>query len=825
MKKIWILISFIFYFLTINAQLKLIRTPNNKFGFVNAIGDTIIPPIYDYAEPFSEGLALVKQLKGYKLIDTNGRMWDIFALKKNLVFRYDWGQYHSGMPLLIPVWECKYLDLTGNVALKIPYRDAESFRNNKAKVYKADQYAYINHFGMIVENWKQIPDDYRAVKYKGYYGFINKNGKLVIDYQYIKAFDFKNGIAKVTPDGKKWAIINKKGKYISQFYEKINDFDNGVAIVKIGNYFGFINEQGKFLSGWYEQIQQMDSLLYRVKKSDKFALVSAGYQVTKWYDNIERYNENYWIAQDGDKFAFLNKYGAYIVGWYNKLWIDPRNPEIILVKLNDKYGFYNIKNFYISPLFDSLVFNEGIAMVKSNNKYGFINLFGKQITNIEFDKATPFNNAIATIEKNDKVAYINTEGKLIIDWIDKNVIVKNPPPGLYVVKVGDKYGFQTINGRRVIPAIYDYAEPFSEGLALVKFEPIKMLIDTLGNLKPLHVYPKDKSIRLDWGYRHSNKPIIITTWKTIAYINPEGKKVLFVPYDDAESFKGGRAKVYKGDKYNYIDKKGNLLGEWKELPDNYHVVEHNGKFGYIDKNNNLVIPYKFDYAYDFKDSIAKVNINNKWAYINTKGELITDLFDEISNLEQGLAIVRQGNKYALLDINKKTLSQWYDRIYPFRDNVARVEHNGKYNFINKQGKLISNIWFEDADDFNEGLAKIKLSNKWGFINSSGKIIVKPHYDWASSLVNGIAKVSKNGKYTLINNKGEQITQWFDRIFFFSDGMSVVAKNGKWGYIDINGHIVIPLEYDRAYAFSNGKAMVIKGDKIFFIDKQGQPINE
>ena len=825
MKKIFFLSGLLLITTYLSAQLTLIRTPDNKYGFVNAIGDTIVPPIYDDARPFSEGLALVKKLKDYKLIDTLGQLWDKSELKNNHGFRYDWGEYHSGMPVLIPIWECQYIDVTGKVALTIPYRDAEPFHDNKARVYDADQYAYINHFGMIVEDWKEIPDDYRAVKYKDYFGYVNKNGKLVIDYQYVRALDFKNGIAKVSPDGQKWAIINKKGHYISKFYHNITNFENGVAIVQLGHYYGFIDRTGKFLSGWYEKVEQMDSTLYRVKKSERYALVSSGYQVTKWYDNIERYNKDYWLAQDGNKYAFLNKYGAYVVGWYHKLWIDPNYPEIILVKQKDKFGFYNIKNYYISAMYDSLVFSEGIAMVKLHNKYGFINLYGKQITNIEFDRATPFHNSIATVEKNGKVTYINTEGKPLMDWIDKDIIVKSPPPGLYLVKVGDKYGFQTINGRRVIPAIYDYAEPFSEGLALVKFEPQKMLIDTLGNLKPLRAYPKDPTIRLDWGYRHTGKPIIVTTWKTIAFINPEGKKVLFVPYQDAESFKGGRAKVYKGDKYNYIDKKGKLLGQWQEIPDNYHVAEYNGKFGYINKNNHLVIPYKFDYGYDFKDRIAKVRIGKKWGYINTSGELITDLFDEISDFLNGIAIARQGDKYAIINTQGKVVSDWYDQIFPFHDGIARVSKNGKYSFIDTQGKLITPQWFDDADDFYEGLAKIKLNGKWGFINTDGKIIVKPQYDWASSITGGIAKVNKNGKYTLINNQGKQITDWFDRIFFFSEGLAVVAKDRKWGYIDINGHIVIPLKFDRAFAFTDGKAMVIKGNKKFYIDKQGQPLQE
>ncbi len=821
MKKFIFLVIALSLSISSFAQLTLFYTKNGKYGFVNSIGDTVIPPIYDYAEPFSEGLALVKTLKGYKLVDTLGRLWDISKLNQIHGLRYDWGIYHSGMPLVVPQWKCQFIDMTGRVVIDLPYQDAESFHNNKAKVIQGDKYSYINHYGMVIESWHPIPDDYRAVKFHGFIGYVNRNGKLKIGYQYRKGYDFHNGIAKVSADGQNWAIINKKGKYISAFYDNISDFSNGIAVVRKGRYYGFINKKGKFLSGWYEKVEKMDSALYRVKKDDKFALVVNGYQVTKWYDDIERYNDKYWIAQQGDKYAFLNNMGAYVVGWYNKLWINPDYPDLVFVYSNGKYGFYNIHNYYISPMYDTLVFSEGIAMVRKMGKYGFINMYGKKITDLIFDHATPFHNAIATVEKDGKVAYINHEGKLLIHWIPKNIIVKSPPPGLILVKVGSKYGFQTLNGRRVIPAIYDYAEPFSDGVALVKLNPRKMLIDTLGQLKPLSAYPKDKSIRLDWGYRHTGKPIIVTVW-TVEYINPKGQVVLKIPYQDATSFHNGKAKVFQGDKYNFIDKQGHLLGQWKELPDDYHVAEHGGKFGFINKNDKLVIPYKFDYAYDFHNGIAKVEIGNKFTLINRKGQQITGLFDDISEFKNNLALVKNNGKYAVIDTSGKVISKWYDKIWPFHDGIARVMLNGKYSFINSKGKQICGF-FDNANDFSSNMAAVEINGKWGYINTDGKLVIKPKYDWASDFIGGIAKVSLNNKFAFINPQGKRITDWYDRIFFFSDDMAPVAKNGKWGYININGKLVIPLIYDRAFAFENGKALVIQHGKMFYIDKQGYPL--
>ena len=810
------------------AQLNPVLSENGKYGFVDALGDTVVPAIYDEAQPFSEGLALVKKLKSYKLIDTTGRLWDKSLLGKISGLRYDWGEFHSGLPMLVPVWECAYIDFNGKKILEIPYRDAESFDNGKAKVYQGDKYNYINHYGMLIGRWQEVPDDYRAIKFKGYFGYVNKNGKLVIDYQFINARDFHDGVAKVSSDGKRWSLINKKGRTISETYEYIGDFEDGAALVRnLGNY-GFIDKTGKFLGEWYTKAERYGKGLYKVEKYESFALVRGGMLVTKWFDQIERYSDLYILAKKEGKYAFLNNDGAYVVGWYDQLWTDDQDPYLVFVRNGNDYGFYNTENKFISPMYDTLMFADDIILAKYNDKYGFLDRWGNKITDYEFDFATVFDNGIATVEKAGKVAYINKKGDLVVGWVDKSALKKSPPPGLILVKYGNKYGFETLSGRRVIAAMYDYAEPFSDGLALVMRDPKPMYIDTLGNYKPLSAYPADKSLRLDWGYGHTGKPVVDTVWK-VQFIDYEGNVVLDLKdFSRAESFRNGKAKVYKGDKYNYIDKTGKLLGQWKEVPQEYHAAEKGGKFGFIDRNNHTVIPYKFDAADDFKNGYAKVRIGNwrtgKWGYIDKKGNFVTDLYDNVSDIFDGRVIAEKNGQFALIDLHKHVLSQWYDKIGDFNNGMALVVKNGKYSFIDRNGKQIK-LWFDKAYPFTEGRARVYLGGKWGFIDTKGNLVIKPQYDAAWDFEGGIAKVGKDGKFAFINKEGKQITGWYDRIYFFSDGMAVVMKDGKWGYIDYNGKLVIPLEYDRAFAFTDGKAMVIKDGKQIFIDKFGNIIEQ
>lgn len=67
------------------------------------------------------------------------------------------------------------------------------------------------------------------------------------------------------------------------------------------------------------------------------------------------------------------------------------------------------------------------------------------------------------------------------------------------------------------------------------------------------------------------------------------------------------------------------------------------------------------------------------------------------------------------------------------------------------------------------------------------------------------------------------------IYRFSDGLAAVCKDGKWGYTDENGRLVIPYSYSTAGQFHEGLAYIITGGKLGFIDKTGavviQPVYE
>ena len=59
--------------------------------------------------------------------------------------------------------------------------------------------------------------------------------------------------------------------------------------------------------------------------------------------------------------------------------------------------------------------------------------------------------------------------------------------------------------------------------------------------------------------------------------------------------------------------------------------------------------------------------------------------------------------------------------------LSLVEKDGKHGYVNKDGKVIIPLIYNEGMNFVEGRAGIMIDNKWGFIDSTGNEFVKPQY--------------------------------------------------------------------------------------------------
>lgn len=274
----------------------------------------------------------------------------------------------------------------------------------------------------------------------------------------------------------------------------------------------------------------------------------------------------------------------------------------------------------------------------------------------------------------------------------------------------------------------------------------------------------------------------------------------------------------------------------------------NGKFGYRDINGKEVIAPIYQNAFDFKDGLGLVVLNDKWGYIDSTGKKIIPLrYDELHYFSEGLAVANIGatkgelgyafgGKYGFIDKSgKEIIPLKYDKVSSFNGGLAAVNigatrgdygmKGGKWGFIDKTGKEVIPFIYDNTGGFSEGLAFVYLNDKAGFIDPAGKEIIPLQYDRAARFDGGVAFVKLNGKCGYINKQGEAVIPliYDDADVRFQHGLAYVSQNKMYGFIDRSGKEIVPMKYESAHSFMEGLASVKIGGKWGFIDTTGKMV--
>ena len=65
--------------------------------------------------------------------------------------------------------------------------------------------------------------------------------------------------------------------------------------------------------------------------------------------------------------------------------------------------------------------------------------------------------------------------------------------------------------------------------------------------------------------------------------------------------------------------------------------------------------------------------------------------------------------------------------------------------------------FEFVGHFNDGYAKVQLNNKLNFVDTNGKLISDTWFDWVDIFYGGYARVKLNGKFFKIDKNGQRVS--------------------------------------------------------------------
>ncbi|PYI51511.1 WG repeat-containing protein [Paenibacillus flagellatus] len=291
-----------------------------------------------------------------------------------------------------------------------------------------------------------------------------------------------------------------------------------------------------------------------------------------------------------------------------------------------------------------------------------------------------------------------------------------------------------------------------------------------------------------------------------------------------------RLSIYQWTEYGLTD----IAPDWRELPadDGYRTDDADREtgedrairlypipvkttrgtlWGYIDKRGRTVLPPTYEYAMSFQDNgLAVVQQHGKQGVIDAKGDYVAKpVYDSISPFSEGVATVydREGSKM-MDDLGHILTPRAYDYIGTLKNGRAvfnRMDEAGhtRYGYLDRQGKEAIPARYEEAGDFEDGRAVVKIKDgEYALIGKNGQRLATYRQASVGPLSEGRMSFQRepNGKYGYIDEKGRVvIPPRFTAAMPFRDGRAVVDTAGqpdsRYGLIDKSGAFVIPAEYN------------------------------
>ena len=252
-------------------------------------------------------------------------------------------------------------------------------------------------------------------------------------------------------------------------------------------------------------------------------------------------------------------------------------------------------------------------------------------------------------------------------------------------------------------------------------------------------------------------------------------------------------------------------------------------YGYVNLSGDIVIPPnpKYRNAECFSGGLAAVqDVESKlWGYINSQDECVIPMnYQWAFPFREGLARVKSEGRHGFIDGSGRiAIALNYEGVADFYSGRAIVKVNGKRGLIDKTGKYILKPSYDRIFLADKGKPiGVEQGNKAGFVDITGKTVVD--FRFVSTSV--IDEDPNFSDYT-----------YLDEYYRFSDGIALVAMSpdrSSWGAVDENGRVLFTYGAQREgipiRRYSDGFAIVYRPSEeaLYLMDCLGRmkrlPIN-
>ncbi|MBQ8209138.1 MAG: WG repeat-containing protein [Clostridia bacterium] len=287
---------------------------------------------------------------------------------------------------------------------------------------------------------------------------------------------------------------------------------------------------------------------------------------------------------------------------------------------------------------------------------------------------------------------------------------------------------------------------------------------------------------------------------------PESKQFSWYkkPFFSATDIKAVRDIWHQNTIYKYIDTEyvAYYVGDYCGIANSYGEIFTNAIYTqpyYCPEYVGIAFSYNHNRIFDFASQSVVYHGGHGGGYSDLYYDLNSKEYICISGSEgendavdfdkTGIYIVRE----AYMNILGEYL--YYDgSMCPYYE----FQEKGRIGLYNN-GKLVIPFEYVAATEVSDGVVGMFDGNMWTYFTVDGKVImenVPPNDDTAGY------HIFENDEYTYIT---------VDSVYNYSCGCVPVKKDGKWGYMDKNGEMIIDAVFDSALpAFENRAWVCVDG---------------
>lgn len=533
-----------------------------------------------------------------------------------------------------------------------------------------------------------------------------------------------------------------------------------------------------------------------------------------------------------------------------------------LIKLNSTKK-YNVKLEEIS-LKDVKYF-----LLEQNQMYGVIDADGNVVIEPKYQSIqipNPTKDVFITYESEDADGKaVNSKGESIlsdyesVEAIDISQLSSTIPYEKTVLKYKENgsYGLIDFDGKKITDAIYEEIQglDYKEGFVKVKQNGLYGVI----NIRNEEVIPIEYDNVSTDGYYDED-----TEYKKAGFVlrtkTDDGYKYSYVSYD---------GKIRLDSTYSSLER----LTDVDDDKNIYLISSINGKYGLI-KNNKQVIENDYiELEYDKESNLLVLNKGTASGVANLDGKMIIPVdYDSILIGGQYINAYKEDTRLVFNLEGNQVETNYTNYVKANDDYAIVIDASNNYNIVGKDGKEKLTDQYVYLEYFTNNLFIATKENRTGLISADGKVVIPMQYSTMQKIelaksenakdktailqaTDGDTKrvdiINQDGKISkgivdavLEKEEGEDgieylvMTSENNRKYFNYNGEEVsykdikgdnklyaVAQNGKWGFADANGSMVIKPQYDFVTEFNKGFAGIKQNGKWGVINESGNLVLE